>query len=225
MAISTYAQLKTACANWLHRVDLTDRIPEFIAEGLERTNHELLARGGLPNQEQVATASTVADQESLAVPSDYAMLRWIRVDEDSTGAVEPLEPVDYDTLLHYYGTNTGRPERFAVIDESFYFRPIPDAVYTVRIGYIKRYTAFSSDSDTNYLLTHGGNVLLHAALISAEGFLIDDARVDKWKSDYAEGLERLWLSARKSRLHRPQEMTLEPFLCGGGGGASILTDF
>ena len=30
MAISNYAELQTATANWLDRTDLTDRIPEFI---------------------------------------------------------------------------------------------------------------------------------------------------------------------------------------------------
>ena len=33
MAIGTFAQLKTAAANWLDRSDLTDRIPEFICSG------------------------------------------------------------------------------------------------------------------------------------------------------------------------------------------------
>ena len=31
MAITTYAELKTAISNWLDRTDLDDRIPEFIA--------------------------------------------------------------------------------------------------------------------------------------------------------------------------------------------------
>ena len=30
MAITTYAELQTATANWLDRSDMTDRIPEFI---------------------------------------------------------------------------------------------------------------------------------------------------------------------------------------------------
>ena len=33
MAIGTFAELKTAAANWLDRSDLTDRIPEFIVSG------------------------------------------------------------------------------------------------------------------------------------------------------------------------------------------------
>ena len=41
MAIGTYAELKTAVANWLDRDDLTDRIPEFIALAEAKMNRNL----------------------------------------------------------------------------------------------------------------------------------------------------------------------------------------
>ena len=41
MAISTFAELSTAAANWLDRSDLTDRIPEFIALAEARFNREI----------------------------------------------------------------------------------------------------------------------------------------------------------------------------------------
>ena len=40
MAITTYAELKTAIANFLARSDLTDRIPEFIALAEARMSRE-----------------------------------------------------------------------------------------------------------------------------------------------------------------------------------------
>ncbi len=49
MAISTYAELQTATANWLDRTDLSSRIPEFIdlAEAtFNRTirNHRMITK-------------------------------------------------------------------------------------------------------------------------------------------------------------------------------------
>jgi hypothetical protein len=41
MSITTYAELKTAVANWLARADLTDRIPEFILMAEDRIAREL----------------------------------------------------------------------------------------------------------------------------------------------------------------------------------------
>jgi len=52
MAISTFAELKTAAANWLDRSDLTDRIPEFIALAEARFNRILRIRA----METVSTA-------------------------------------------------------------------------------------------------------------------------------------------------------------------------
>ena len=42
MAISTYAELKTAIASWLDREDLTDIIPDFIALSLNLKKSLLL---------------------------------------------------------------------------------------------------------------------------------------------------------------------------------------
>jgi hypothetical protein len=44
MAITTYAELQAAAANWLVRGDLTARIPEFITLAEARLNRVLRAR-------------------------------------------------------------------------------------------------------------------------------------------------------------------------------------
>jgi hypothetical protein len=44
MAISTYAELQTAAANWLGRADLTSRIPEFVALAEAKFNRTLRIR-------------------------------------------------------------------------------------------------------------------------------------------------------------------------------------
>ena len=75
MAIGTYAELKTAVANYLHRADLTTVIPDFIArqKGLEEVEypHPLLERiaketyGILVYQEQVMQIAQVLSGYSL----------------------------------------------------------------------------------------------------------------------------------------------------------------
>jgi hypothetical protein len=73
--------------------------------------------------------------------------------------------------LAWRGDASGQPEKYAIMAGEIFFRPIPDAAYTVTINYQKRYSPFSSDADTNYLLTSGSNVLLYAALLEAEAYL------------------------------------------------------
>ena len=72
MAIGTFAQLKTAAANWLDRSDLTDRIPEFIALAEARFNRILRTR----DMETVSTAiSTVCWNKGIF------LTYWICADE------------------------------------------------------------------------------------------------------------------------------------------------
>ena len=44
MSISTYAELKTAIANFMARTDLTDQIPNFIQLAEARLSRELETR-------------------------------------------------------------------------------------------------------------------------------------------------------------------------------------
>ena len=56
MAITTYATLQTAIANFLARSDLTAQIPDFITMAEARMNRELETRA----QEKRSTATLVA---------------------------------------------------------------------------------------------------------------------------------------------------------------------
>ncbi len=224
MSISNYGELKTAVANWMRRSDLTDRIPEFIASGLQRVNNDLLLRNGIPDQEQVAIATTVADQLSLAWPSDFSALRWIKRDYSTVADALPLRSMGYDEMVETYGSTTGAPEAYTSQDASFYFGPIPDAAYVIRIGYIKRYAAFSADVDTNYLLTNGSNILLWAALMEANVYMGDDARTSSlFVPAYQGALEGLRLMARRSRHARPQMQMVDAALLGSTTTGDVTT--
>ena len=88
MAIGTFAQLKTAAANWLDRSDLTDRIPEFIALAEARFNRELRTR----DMETVSTAiSTVAGTREYSLPTGFVQMKEFHLSTD------PLTPLAYIT--------------------------------------------------------------------------------------------------------------------------------
>jgi hypothetical protein len=217
MSVANYGELKTAIANWTARSDLTDRIPEFIDSGLQRINNDLMLRGGIPDQEQIATAVTVKDQESYSLPTNFRTMRWLKRDYSSASDLLTLESRSYADIVNRYGTQTGAPECFCVMDGSFYLGPIPDAVYTLRLNYIKKYLALSADADTNYLFTDGNNILLWASLIEAFAFTADMQRSQDAVVAYRESLESLRLVARKLRQPRVplQSDVLLLDTCGG----------
>lgn len=201
MSIGTYGELKTAVENWLARADLDSRIPEFIAGGLQRVNLDLQIAGGILDQEQRAYAATVATEESIALPTDYGAMRSIKL------GTSPLEPRSYDELVDGYGDASGQPEKYAILAGEIFFRPIPDDAYTITINYSKRYTAFSADADTNYLLTSGANLLLYAALLDALPYLGNLAEAKGWAEGYTSSLNLMIRASRAGRWnHQPPEL-------------------
>ena len=68
MAITTYAELQAAAANWLVRGDLTARIPEFITLAEARLNRVLRARLA----EVEASLTTTPGARTLALPSGFS---------------------------------------------------------------------------------------------------------------------------------------------------------
>jgi hypothetical protein len=80
MAITTYAELKTAIENWLDHTLFTARIPEFIALFEACANRKLRAR-----QQETSTNLTPSNG-SVALPNDY--LAWRRVTWTGSARVE-----------------------------------------------------------------------------------------------------------------------------------------
>jgi hypothetical protein len=70
MAIGTYAELKTAIANFLARDDLTARIPEFISLAEARMSREL----GTRSQTKRANATLSAGDAFVSLPTDMRAL-------------------------------------------------------------------------------------------------------------------------------------------------------
>lgn len=211
---ANYGALKTDIGIALARADLTARIPDYVAGALARINGELAAEGGIVDQEQLAYAATVPGSESLELPSDFDRLEFIKIGTDALEAAQ-----GYDELLDEYGDERGQPKKYALFASALCFRPIPDAVYEVRIGYLKRYPMLAGDADTNWLLAQGGNLLLYAACLEATPQLGDDQRIVTWGGAY-KGSLRLILdaNARAKRAPRPAEVRLDAALLAMGTG-------
>ena len=218
---ATYGELKAEVAVALNRADLTSLIPSLINAAVARANRDVSADGGLLDQEQMAFASLVVDQDTLPVPDDYQSLRFIKIGTDTL----EMAPT-YDSLIDEYGDATGTPEKYAIFGTAFVFRPVPTVADTVRIGYIKKYQPFASDGDSNWLLTDGGNLLMYAACLEATPQLRDDPRIGTWNGGYRGTLQTLIDADRRARRGpKPAMATTDPVLAAIGwrGGFNITT--
>ena len=183
MAISTFAELKTATANWLDRSDLSDRIPEFIALAEARFNRNLRIR----DMETVSTAiSTAAGTREYDLPTGFVQMREFHLTTD------PLTPLAYITpemmSRIWAGSTKDKPEVFTIIADKVRLGPNPDAVYTTSMLYYKTFTALSASNTTSEMLTNNPDVYLYGTLLEAEPFLMNDARVPMWLAAFEKAV-------------------------------------
>ena len=194
MAIGTFAQLKTAAANWLDRSDLTDRIPEFITLAEARFNRILRTR----DMETVSTAiSTAAGTREYSLPTGFVQMKEFHLTTD------PLTPLAYITpemmTRIWAGSGQGKPEVFTIIADNVRLGPNPDAVYTTSMLYYKTFTALSDSATTNDMLTNNPDVYLYGVLLEAEPFIMNDARVQLWALAFKTAIEDIQNQDNKDR--------------------------
>ena len=194
MAISTFAELKTATANWLDRSDLTDRIPEFIALAEARFNRILRIR----DMETVSTSiSTVAGTREYSLPTGFVQMKEFHLTTD------PITPLSYITpemmSRMWAGSTTGKPMVFTIIADNVRLGPSPDAVYTTSMLYYKTFTALSTDNTTSEMLTNNPDVYLYGTLLEAEPFIMNDERVQLWATAFKQAIDDIQNQDNKDR--------------------------
>lgn len=182
MAITTNAQLETAVANWLHRDDLTSRIPEFVTVAETRLFRELRVK------DMETAFSTAITSGTITLPTSYVDLKYAYVDESP---VTWLERKPAAWIFEKYPTRSsdGKPKFIARQASTFIFGPYPDSTYTIAGVYYKNIGPVSSSAHA--LFTNNPDLYLFAALLEAVPFLEDDKRVPLWLAKYNDSLTRL----------------------------------
>ena len=193
MAISTYSELNTAVANWLDRDDLTDRIPEFIALCEARFNRLLRIRA----MEYKQTASTVAGQRNLALPTGFIQMRNLQMNASPIVPMQYVTPEIYDRL--YGSTFTGTPEMYTIIADEIQLGPIPASVQTIEMLFYKKFDALTDVATTNWMITNAPDVYLYGCLLEAEPFIMNDPRVQLWATGFKQAISDMQEQDNKDR--------------------------
>ena len=194
MAIGTFAELKTATANWLDRSDLTDRIPEFIALAEARFNRVLRIR----DMETVSTAiSTVAGTREYSLPTGFVQMKEFHL---TTDPITPLAYITPEMMSRMWaGSSKAKPQVFTIIADNVRLGPNPDAVYTTSMLYYKTFTALSASNTTSDMLTNNPDVYLYGTLLEAEPFIMNDQRVPLWLAAFQKAVDDIQNQDNKDR--------------------------
>jgi len=192
MAITTYAELQAAAANWLVRADLTARIPEFITLAEARLNRVLRAR--LAEAEAALTATIGA--RTIPLPTGFAepLALW-RVRPEGRRKLRFLEP----SLLGASSLQ-GEPLAWGVDGASLAFDRPCDQAYAYVLRYLAKFQ-LTDAAATNALLTDAPDVYLFATLCEAAPFLRDQDLAQAYATKLEQALDEF--NAKEARSRAP----------------------
>ena len=185
MSFATYSDLQTSIANYLARSDLTSIIPDFITLAENRLRRELRIRQMLKS----VTTATVASDATVELPSDFLEVR------DFVVQTNPLTPLSYSSPSSLSNdpraSQVGVPKSYTILANDFLLSPVPDGVYTARLLYYAAPAYLSGANTSNVFLNVAPDGLLYGALVEAEPYLMNDARINTWGSMYDRAISSL----------------------------------
>ena len=195
MAITTYAELKTAVAKWSWNTDETEfeaSVGDFITLAEARFNRELR----IAAMEASATITLTGSAGSL--PADYLEFRRVVA---NTSPTTPLELVTPDFASGEYGTTySGYPAHFSIIGSTITVYPSTTA--TVGLRYYQKIPALSDSNTTNWLLTAHPDIYLFAACVEGADFSRDQEQLAKFEARYQAAVKALEGSDTGARYAR-----------------------
>lgn len=189
MAITTYAELKTAVTSWMDITasDISTKIDDLVTIAEKRIHREAFSR-----DTEVALSGTVSSGV-VAVPSDYIKLKFAYIDGTP---VQKLERRTAEWIYAEYGTRSanGRPKYIGRQASNFIFGPYPDSAYSVIGVYYGKPGTLSSA--VYNLFTNNPDLFLFACLAESELLVGRDARIATWEAKYNKILNDVNLLAK-----------------------------
>lgn len=176
-AIETYGGLVDWIAKVLDRDDLDADIPTFIHLAGIRLGRVLLP----PARQTSDNLTTTAAQGDVILPDDFRQLIAANINNCV------LEPVTM-AVLYEKRVASGEPRFFSIVDGAIELAPVPDGVYNISIDYLRAITPLSDTNPTNWVLQDHADLYIYGALLQAEAYLSNDARLALWKMAFDEGI-------------------------------------
>jgi hypothetical protein len=209
MAISTYAELQTATANWLDRTDLTARVPEFIDLAESTFNRTIRNRQMITKNDSYSL-----DSRYVNLPTDTLEVIRIVVDVTPQITLQYLTPEEIAERRN--SSSTGRPQYFTVVGGStnqIELLRSPDETYTSSILYYTKIPALSDSATTNWLLTSHPDIYLFGTLVEAEPYLKNDERMPMWSARLSKALNELKLQGERE-MHTGSSLRMRSRVLG-----------
>jgi len=182
MSFTNSDELIAAVGRWIKRKDLATVVPDFITLFEARVNRVLRTSW----QRQFAKDLPVVDGVAT-LPPDW--LEAIAVDDGTAG-------LRFMTTLQF-GPSQVNSGFYAI--EGGTFR-VSGNTGTLNVRYYSKIPPLGAANDTNWLLESHPDAYLFGALTEAEPYLVNDARMDLWKSRGDTAIQAIQLADDQARF-------------------------
>lgn len=198
MAITTYAELQAAAANWLARSDLAARIPEFITLAEVRLNRVLRARLAEAEQELALPAGL----RTIPLPAAFAEPLALWLIRSAGRLALPF----VEAALLGVSSLRGEPCAWTIDGANLAFDRPADQPYAVGLRMLRKF-ALSEAEPTNALLAGHPDVYLFATLCEAAPFLRDAELAHAYEARLARALAEA--NEKEARSRAAQTLATE----------------
>ena len=144
--MTTLATMRARIASELRRSDITTQIADAITTAIAAYETDF----GAKMQSRSLTVTTVAGTERYSSGlSTLLRIDWVKCQVgDHVFDLDYMSPQDMESASTN-GTSSGQPGHYTWFAENLQLYPVPDAVYTVRIGGLVIVAAPASDSEAD----------------------------------------------------------------------------
>lgn len=195
MSLTTYAELKTAIADWTHRANLTSYLGDFIRMGEEKLFSDLKVK------ELEARTDYTPSSRYLSTPTRLTSIR--RIVAKSSPPVEMIG-TSPDGIKTVWDTGSGTPSHYTILGSEIEFNRVPNV--DVEILHYAAPDSLSDSNTTNSILTAYPNLYLAASMVEAAFFIKDQAAIATWQGKYADGVAAA--NRKSSRFHTGGPMAI-----------------
>jgi len=180
--ITTYSELKSNIADFMHRSDLGDIIPTFIQLAESKIANNIKGRKLTTR----LTTTLIANTETLSLPADYVSMHSIVI-LSTTNSVCSL--VTDDKISEYNAKGEkGIPKYYSIVGDNIRFSDIPDIGYSIIITYEAKLITLSDVVSTNFVLDNFPYLYLYGSLIEASIYANDVSQVQFYQQKYDEAI-------------------------------------
>ena len=194
MSITTYAELKSAVADFLNRDDLTSAIPTFISLA------EASFKRDIRHWRMETRASITLDAQFVDLPS-----RWIETIKltvslgEGPRELELISMSEMDERRFAAHDVAGDPVAYAINGGQIELYPTPSSSLTGSIVYVQSDQPLSDANTSNWLLTNYPDVYLYGALAHSAPYLQEDARLQTWAAMYQQAMSAINLDGERAK--------------------------